>query len=134
MLRHLEPQRSPPAVVQDRKREQSLKGQGRNYIQINGGDRLRVVSQECLPALRRVPSCTMYFETVDWATAWIRDAPYLGFSLLTPRDMRGMRLDECRDGLRIGCNLPFALDPSYPIDDADRCQLHLAGVNDVLVS
>jgi hypothetical protein len=50
MSRHLEPQQLPPAVAQHQKREQSLKGQSRNYTQINGGDRLRVVSQECLPA------------------------------------------------------------------------------------
>src|SRR5262245_50389005 len=39
------------------------------------------------------PPCTMYFETVDWATSkpsinsspWIRDAPHLGFSLLIRR-------------------------------------------------
>jgi hypothetical protein len=55
MSRHLEPQQLPPAVAQHQKREQSLKGQGRNHTEINGGDRLRVVSQECLPALRRRP-------------------------------------------------------------------------------
>src|SRR5262245_55133349 len=31
--------------------------------------------------------------------------------------------DKCRDGLRVGCNHPFALDLSCSIDDADRCQL-----------
>src|SRR5262245_64043648 len=39
------------------------------------------------------PPCTMYFETVDWATSkpsissspWIRDAPHFGFSLLIRR-------------------------------------------------
>src|SRR6266511_3685588 len=53
---HLEPQQLPPAVAQDQKREQSLKGQGRNHKQINGRDRLRVVPQERLPALRRRPT------------------------------------------------------------------------------
>ena len=33
---HLEPQQLPPAVAQDQKREQSLKGQGWNPTQING--------------------------------------------------------------------------------------------------
>jgi hypothetical protein len=36
MSRHLEPQQLPPAVAQDQKREQSLKGQGWNPTQING--------------------------------------------------------------------------------------------------
>src|SRR6266513_4504949 len=52
---YLEPQQLPPAVVQNQKREQALKGQGRNHTQVNGGDRLRVVSKKCLPALRRWP-------------------------------------------------------------------------------
>ena len=50
---HLEPQQSPPAVAQNQKREQPLKGQGWNHTQINGGDRLRVISKERLPGLRR---------------------------------------------------------------------------------
>jgi hypothetical protein len=45
--------RERQAVAQNQKREQSLEGQGRNHTQIDGGDRLRVVSKECLPALRR---------------------------------------------------------------------------------
>src|SRR5438094_9268688 len=53
MSRHLEPQQLPPAVAHNQKREQSLEGQGRNHTQIDGGDRLRVVSKERLPALRR---------------------------------------------------------------------------------
>jgi hypothetical protein len=36
---------------------------------------------------------------------------------------RCMQFDKCGDGLRVGCNHPFALDLSCPIDDADRCQL-----------
>jgi len=40
-------------MAHDQKREQALKGQGRNHTEIDGTDRLRVVSQECLPALRR---------------------------------------------------------------------------------
>jgi hypothetical protein len=50
---HLEPQQLPPAVAQNQKREQSLEGQGRNHKQINGRNRLRVVPEERLPALRR---------------------------------------------------------------------------------
>src|SRR5262249_734220 len=46
----------PPAVAKDQKREQSLEGQGRNHTEINGRDRLRVVPEECLPALRRRPT------------------------------------------------------------------------------
>jgi hypothetical protein len=53
---HLEPQQLPPAVAHNQKRKQSLKGQGRNHTQINGGDRLRVVPKERLPALRRRPT------------------------------------------------------------------------------
>src|SRR6266511_825794 len=53
---HREPQQLPPAEAQHQKREQSLKGQGRNHKQINGRDRLRVVPEECLPALRRRPT------------------------------------------------------------------------------
>jgi hypothetical protein len=36
----------PPVVTQHQKREQSLKGQGRNHKQINGRDRLRVVPED----------------------------------------------------------------------------------------
>src|SRR5262249_17739405 len=53
MACHLEPQQLPPAVAQHQKREQSLKGQGRNHKQINGRGCLRVVAEECLPTLRR---------------------------------------------------------------------------------
>jgi hypothetical protein len=53
MSRYLKPQQLAPAVAQNQKREQSLKGQGRNHTQINGGDRLRMVAKKCLPALRR---------------------------------------------------------------------------------
>src|SRR5262245_59277902 len=53
---HLEPQQLPPAVTQHQKREQSLESQGRHHKQINGRDRLRVVAEECLPALRRRPT------------------------------------------------------------------------------
>jgi hypothetical protein len=44
VARHLEPQQLPPAMAQDQKREQSLKGQRRNHTQINAGNHLRVVS------------------------------------------------------------------------------------------
>ena len=50
---HLYSQQLPPAVAQNQERKQAIKGQGRNHTQINGGDRLRVVSEKCLPALRR---------------------------------------------------------------------------------
>jgi hypothetical protein len=80
MSRHLEPQELPPAMAQHQKREQSLKAQGRNHTEISGRDRLRVVPEERLPACDDDPPCTMYFETVDWATSkpsissspWIR--------------------------------------------------------------
>jgi hypothetical protein len=49
----LKPQQLATAVAQNQKREQSLKGQGRNHTQINGGDRLRMVAKKCIPALRR---------------------------------------------------------------------------------
>ena len=55
MARHLEPQQLATAVTQYEKREQSLKGQGRNHTQVNGGDRLGVVSQEGSPPLGWVP-------------------------------------------------------------------------------
>jgi len=70
LSRHLEPQQLPPAVAQHQKREQSLKGQGRSHKRINGRvDRLRVVPEECLAALRRRPTRTTYLDTVDWATS-----------------------------------------------------------------
>src|SRR5437588_7485461 len=50
---YLEPQQLSPAVAQNEKRKQALKCQCWNHAQINGGDRLHVVSKECLPALRR---------------------------------------------------------------------------------
>src|SRR5262249_38495736 len=86
---HLEPQQLPPAVAQHQKREHSLKGQGRNHTQIDRGDRLRVIAKEVFQPCDRGPPCTMYFETVDWATSkpsissspWMRDAPHFGFSL-----------------------------------------------------
>jgi hypothetical protein len=40
-------------VTQNQERKQAIKGQGRNHTQINGGDRLRVVSKKCLPTLQR---------------------------------------------------------------------------------
>jgi hypothetical protein len=55
VARDLEPQQLPPAVAQDQKRKQSLKSQGRNHTD-NGGDRLRVVAKERLPALRGRPT------------------------------------------------------------------------------
>src|SRR5206468_2821741 len=44
-----------------------------------------------------------------------------------------LRLDECRDGLRVGCNHPFALDLSRPIDDTDRCQLQRYVQSDIVL-
>jgi hypothetical protein len=52
VVRNLEPQQLPPALAQHQKREQSLKGQGRNHKQINRRDRPRVVPEKRLPALR----------------------------------------------------------------------------------
>jgi hypothetical protein len=48
-------------MTQHQKREQPLKGQGRNHTQINGSDRRRVVARECLPALRWRPSLHLVF-------------------------------------------------------------------------
>ena len=53
MPRHLEPQQLSPAMAQDQKRKQEIKGQRRNDAHIDGGDRLSVISQKCLPGLRR---------------------------------------------------------------------------------
>jgi hypothetical protein len=50
---HLEPQQLPSAEAEHQKRKQSLKHQGQNHKQVNGRDRMRVVAEECLPALRR---------------------------------------------------------------------------------
>jgi hypothetical protein len=44
-----------PAVAQDQKREQSLKGQRRDHTHINSSDHLRVVSNKRPPGLRRRP-------------------------------------------------------------------------------
>jgi hypothetical protein len=40
-------------VAQNQKRKQAIKGQCRNYAQINGGDCLSVIAKKCLPGLRR---------------------------------------------------------------------------------
>src|SRR5665811_1289760 len=50
---HLEPQQLSPAVAQNQERKQAIKGQRRYNAHIDSGDRLRVVSKKCLPALRR---------------------------------------------------------------------------------
>ena len=53
MPRHLKPQQLSPAMAEDQKRKQEIKGQRRNDAQIDCGDRLSVISKKCLPALRR---------------------------------------------------------------------------------
>src|SRR5262245_3063708 len=53
MARQLEPQQLPPAVAQHQKCEQPLQGQSWDHTSVDGSDRLRVVSKERLPALRR---------------------------------------------------------------------------------
>ena len=53
MPRHLEPKQLSPAMAQDQKRKQEIKGQGRNDAHIDCGDRLSVISEKCLPCLRR---------------------------------------------------------------------------------
>ena len=55
MSRDLKPQQLSPAVAQDQKREQSLKGQRRDHAHINSSDHLRVVSKKRPPGLRRRP-------------------------------------------------------------------------------
>ena len=65
MARHLEPQQLLPAVAQHQKREQPLKGQGRNHTQINGSDRLRWLRKNVFQLCDGGPPCTMYFETVE---------------------------------------------------------------------
>ena len=50
---HLEPQQLSPAVPQNQNRKQAIKGQRRNDAQIDGGDRLSMVAEKCLPGLRR---------------------------------------------------------------------------------
>jgi hypothetical protein len=40
-------------MAQDQKRKQDIKGQRRNDAHIDGGDRLSVISNKCLPGLRR---------------------------------------------------------------------------------
>src|SRR5215467_1909098 len=40
---------------------------------------------------------------------------------------------KCGDRLRVGCNNPFALDPSCLIDDANRCQLQRNVQSDIVL-
>jgi hypothetical protein len=53
MPRHLKPQQLPPAMVQEQKRKQAIKGQRRNNAQIDDRDCLSVVLKKRLPGLRR---------------------------------------------------------------------------------
>ena len=53
MPRHLEPQQLPPAMAQDQKRKQEVKGQRRHNAHIDGGNRLSVILQKRFPGLRR---------------------------------------------------------------------------------
>ena len=55
MSRDLKPQQLSPAVAEDQKREQSLKGQRRDHAHINSGGHLHVVSKKRPPGLRRRP-------------------------------------------------------------------------------
>ena len=55
MSRDLKPQQLSPAVAQDQKREQSLKGQRRDHAHINSSDHFHVVSKKRPPGLRRRP-------------------------------------------------------------------------------
>src|SRR5207302_6130363 len=78
-----------PAVAQHQKREQ------RSNVRL-GTTNKSMAAIACAWLRKNVfqpcdgdPPCTMYFETVDWATSkpsinsspWIRDAPHFGFSL-----------------------------------------------------
>ena len=56
MSRDLKPQQLSPAVAQDQKREQSLKGQRRDHAHINSSGHLHVVSKKRPPGLRRRPA------------------------------------------------------------------------------
>jgi hypothetical protein len=53
MLRHLEPQQLSPAMAQDQKRKQEVKGQRRHNAHINSDNCLSVISEKRLPRLRR---------------------------------------------------------------------------------
>ena len=48
---HRKPQQLPPSVAHNKKCKQALEGQGRNHAEINRSNRLRMVAQECPPAL-----------------------------------------------------------------------------------
>jgi Integrase core domain len=54
MPRHLEPKQLPPAMTQNQKGDQSLKGQARNHAHVNGRNRgyaerlIGTVRRECL--------------------------------------------------------------------------------------
>src|SRR5215470_18857512 len=52
MLGHRKPQQLPPPVAHHNKCKQAREGQRRNHAQINRSNRLRMVAQECPPALR----------------------------------------------------------------------------------
>jgi hypothetical protein len=70
MARYLKPQQLSPAMTYDQERKQPFKRHRRDHAQIDRGDRIGVVAQKRLPALRwRLRPRTMYFDTVDWATS-----------------------------------------------------------------
>src|SRR5262249_49353279 len=48
-------------------------------------------------------------------------------------DIRRMRLDECRNRLRVGRHYAFPLDLSCSIDDADRCQFQRYVQSDIVL-
>jgi hypothetical protein len=48
---HREPQQLPPSVAYNNKCKQALEAKCRNHAQINRSNRLRMIAQECPPAL-----------------------------------------------------------------------------------
>ncbi|MFZ0055539.1 MAG: hypothetical protein WAL09_12120 [Pseudolabrys sp.] len=59
MPRQLEPQQLSPAMAQDQKRKQEVKGQRRHNAHIDGGNRPSVMLQKGLPGLRKPNSIIM---------------------------------------------------------------------------
>jgi hypothetical protein len=53
MLCHFKPQQFTPTAPQNQERKQEIKSHGWYNAQINSGNRLSVISEKYLPALRR---------------------------------------------------------------------------------